>query len=304
MKKVLLTGTSGFIGRHAVSELLNKNYEIHGLFNKTKPIENKHVIYHNVDLFDYSQQQMLMREIEPTHLLHFAWYAVPGLYWNSLENFRWVQASLELLRLFRQYGGQRAVLAGTCAEYDWSFGYCSEAVTPIRPSTAYGTCKNSLQEMMAQFSKQTGLSSAWGRIFYLYGPFEDRSRLIPYVINSLLHNKNAKCTHGDQIRDFLYVQDVASAFCALLESEVTGPVNIASGKPVALKDVISTIADKLDRYDLIRLGDIPSQENDPPVLIADVKKLSEEVKWRPEYDLDTGLERTIEWWKNTHQVHN
>jgi nucleoside-diphosphate-sugar epimerase len=302
MKRVLLTGSSGFIGRYAVSELLEKDYEIHALYNKTKPVEKKHVIYHKVDLFDYSQQQMLMREIEPTHLLHFAWYAVPGLYWNSLENFRWVQTSLELLKLFCQYGGQRAVLAGTCAEYDWSFGYCSEGVTPTCPSTVYGTCKNSLREMMAQISKQTGLSSAWGRIFYLYGPFEDRSRLIPYVVNSLLQNKQAKCSHGHQIRDFLYVQDVASAFVALLESDVMGPVNIASGQPVTLKNVIYKIADKLDRYNLIQLGALPAQDNDPRVLIADIRKLSEEVRWQPKFDLDVGLEQTIAWWKNTPYV--
>jgi len=302
MKRVLLTGASGFIGRYAVSELLKNNYEVHALYHKTKPVEKEHVIYHQADLFDYSQQESLMSEIKPTHLLHFAWYAVPGLYWNSLENLRWVQASLELLKLFRQYEGQRAVLAGTCAEYDWSFGYCSEGVTPTRPSTLYGTCKNSLQEMVAQFSKQTGLSSAWGRIFYLYGPFEDRSRLIPYVINSLLQDQQAKFTHGRQIRDFLYVQDVASAFVALLESDVMGPVNIASGQPIALKNMIYKIADKLGRSDLVQLGALPAQDNDPCVLIADVRQLSEKVRWQPTFDLDMGLEQTITWWKNTSYV--
>ncbi|MFZ3059425.1 MAG: NAD(P)-dependent oxidoreductase [Candidatus Methanoperedens sp.] len=298
MKRVLLTGASGFIGRFAVSELLKNNYEVHALYHKSKPVEKKHVIYHKADLFDFSQQESLIREIKPTHLLHLAWYAVPGLYWNSLENFRWVQASLELLKLFRQYDGQRAVLAGTCAEYDWSFGYCSESVTPTNPSTLYGTCKNSLQEMIAQFSKQTGLSSAWGRIFYLYGPFEDRSRLIPYVVNSLLQDEQANCTHGHQIRDFLYVQDVASAFVALLNSRVEGPINIASGQPVSLQQVVYSIADKLERRDMVRLGSIPVFDNEPPLIVADIRRLTNEVGWKQKFNLDSGLKQTIQWWKD------
>lgn len=297
MKRVILTGASGFIGRHAVSELLKNNYEVHALYHKTKPIEEKHVICHQVNLFDYSQQESLISELKPSHLLHFAWYAVPGEYWNSLDNFRWVQASLGLIELFHQYGGQRAVLAGTCAEYDWSFGYCSEGITPTRPSTLYGTCKNSLQEMMAQFSKRTGLSSAWGRNFYLYGPFENPSRLIPYAINSLLLNKQANFTHGHQIRDFLYVQDVASAFVALLNSEVQGPVNIASGQPVALQQIIYNIADKLDKRSLVNLGVMRAPKDEAPFLLADIRRLSQEVGWTPIYSLDEGLKLTIEWWR-------
>jgi nucleoside-diphosphate-sugar epimerase len=302
MKRVLLTGASGFIGQHAVPELLKNNYEVHALYHKTKPVEKKHVIYHKIDLFDYSQQESLVSEIMPTHLLHLAWYAVPGLYWNSLENFRWVQASLELLKLFGQYDGQRAVLAGTCAEYDWSFGYCSEGVTPTLPSTLYGTCKNSLQEMTSQFSKQTGLSSAWGRIFYLYGPFEDRTRLIPYVINSLLLNQQANCTHGHQIRDFLYVHDVASAFVALLDSKVQGPVNIASCQPVTLQHIIHSIADVLGKSELVKLGAVQAPEDEPPLLLADVRRLSREVGWMPKYSLDEGLKATIEWWRNQKSI--
>lgn len=297
-RRVLVTGAGGFIGRHCLSILISKGFEVHAadVFVPQKtPLE---LHWHQVDLLDTKQCSELLSTICPTHLLHFAWYAKPGEYWNSLENIRWVEGSLQLLRVFYMNGGKRVVMAGTCAEYDWRYGYCSEYVTPLVPSTLYGTCKNALQHLLKEFSRMTGLSSAWGRVFFLYGPHENHNRLVSSVILNLLENKTAPCSHGNQIRDFLHVEDVALAFVALLESDVMGPVNIASGQPVDLKSVICKIADKLGRRDLIQLGALPAPDNDPRVLIADVGQLSEKVRWQPKFDLDMGLEQTITWWKN------
>ncbi|MDI6889635.1 MAG: NAD(P)-dependent oxidoreductase [Thermodesulfovibrionales bacterium] len=300
MKKILLTGASGFIGQHAIPFLLKKGYEVHAVDISKKPshiIRNRKLFWHECDLLNYKQQKILFKEIKPTHLLHFAWYAVPGKYWISFENIKWVQASLELVINFHELGGKRAVFAGTCAEYDWNYGYCSEGITPTRPRTLYGNCKNSLQEILSQFSKQTGISIVWGRIFFLYGPYEAKNRLVPFIITSLLQDHPAQCTHGDQIRDFLHVEDVASAFVSLLQSNVEGPVNIASGQPVALKTIIYTIADLLGKRHLVQLGVLPAPENEPHFLIADVRKLNQQVGWKPKITLEAGLKSTIEWWK-------
>lgn len=306
MKKVLLTGASGFIGRHAIPFLINGGYEVHAVCYPEKPDfnEDKNLFWHQSNLLNSEEQKQLMIEIRPTHLLHFAWYAVPGKYWTSLENLRWVQSSLDLLMNFVENGGKRAVLAGTCAEYDWNYGYCSEDKTLLKPSTLYGVCKNSLQEILSQFSKQTGISSAWGRIFFLYGPYEAKTRLIPYVITSLLQDQPARCSDGNQIRDFLYVEDVASAFVSLMESNVEGPVNIASGQPVALKTIIYTIADLLGERHLVELGALPAPDNEPPFLVADVRKINQEVGWSPKITLEVGLKNTIEWWKENLERNN
>jgi nucleoside-diphosphate-sugar epimerase len=96
----------------------------------------------------------------------------------------------------------------------------------------------------------------------------------------------------------LYVEDVASAFVALLESDAKGPVNIASGVPVLVKEIIGQIGEKMGRPDLIRLGTLDSKE-DPPYLVASAKRLREEVGWSPQYDLDSGLDRTIDWWRKS-----
>lgn len=298
MKKVLLTGATGFIGRQCLPLLLAHNYEVHATSSQSSPDGADEVYWHQVDLLDTQEIARLVASVKPTHLLHFAWYVVPGEYWTASENLRWVQASLDLLQDFERNGGQRVVMAGTCAEYDWKYGYCSESVTPLVPATLYGSCKHGLQNMLDSFARITGLSAAWGRIFFLYGPYEHPKRLVASVISSLLQSTPTRCSHGNQIRDFLAVQDVASAFVTLLESHVVGPVNIASGQPIALRDVIYKIAEKLDCQDLVQMGAIPVAANDPPLLVADISRLTDEVGWRPAYSLDWGLEQTIRWWKH------
>jgi nucleoside-diphosphate-sugar epimerase len=255
------------------------------------------VIWHQLDLNDVNQMSERIADIQPTHLLHFAWYTIPGRYCTSLENLSWVRMSLALLEKFASNGGRRMVIAGTCAEYDWKYGYCSEHVTPLMPETLYGTCKHSLQIMTSVFSEQVGLSQAWGRIFFLYGPREHPNRLISSVIRALLLDQPARCTHGNQIRDYLYVEDVGDAFVTLLESGVEGPVNIASGHPIALREIIHKIAKKLDREDLVQLGALTTPPNEVPLLIANVDRIFNEVGWKPKWDLDHGLDETINWWK-------
>jgi nucleoside-diphosphate-sugar epimerase len=298
MKKVLLTGASGFVGRHCLPLLIASGYEVHAVSSKERPENLRDAHWHQTDLLSSEQVSELIARVEPTYLLHFAWHAVPGEYWTSVENFRWVQASLHLLQTFAQRGGERLVMAGTCAEYDWKYGYCSEQVTPLNPSTLYGSCKHALHLMLDAFAQQTGLSTAWGRIFFLYGPYEHPKRLVASVTRSLLQGEPALCSHGNQIRDFLHVKDVAGAFVALLNSDSRGAVNIASGRPVALKDIIYKIAQHLHRPDLIQLDAIPAPPDEPPLLVADVARLRDETGWQPEFDLDSGIEQTINWWKS------
>lgn len=302
MKRVLLTGATGFIGRHCVPALRASGYEIHAVSSRAQPEqeigEEVHVHWHRADLLDPVQVPEVIAATRPTHLLHLAWYAVPGRYGTSPENLRWVQASLGLLQAFAAHGGQRVVMAGTCAEYDWRYGFCSEPVTPLRPGNLYGTCKHALHLLQDAFAAQTGISAAWGRVFFLYGPHEHPDKFVASVIGSLLKNEPAPCSQGDQIRDFLYVCDVADAFVALLEADITGPVNIGSGYPIAVKEIVHKIAGRIGRPELVRLGALPAAPDEPPLVVADVRRLREEAGWTPRYNLDDGLEQAICWWKD------
>ncbi len=277
--------------------LLARGYEVHAVSSKTLNQNELEIQWHQTDLLDLKQISDLVSRVQPTHLLHLAWYVAPGKWYSSIENYLWVQASLELLQQFQENGGQRVVMAGSGTEYDWNYGYCSEFLTPKAANTFYGNCKNALRLLLDAYSEATGLSSAWGRIFFVYGPYEHPARLVASVIGSILRGEPALCSHGNQIRDYLYIQDAADAFITLLESEVSGQVNIASGYPIALKDIIYRIAKKLNGKELVQLGAIPAAANDTRLVVADVNRLFDEVGWRPKYDLDQGLEQTIRWWQ-------
>ena len=213
------------------------------------------------------------------------------------ENEQWLDASTHLFRTFAEVGGQRAVGVGTCAEYDWSFEHYSEFSTPLRPATTYGRCKLQVGTFLSELENETGLGTAWGRLFFLYGPHEDERRLVASVITSLLQNEPALCSHGSQIRDFLHVEDAGSALVALLDSEVTGPVNIASGAGTRIRDAVCEIAKQLGQPNLIKLGSRPAPENEPASLVADVARLRDDVGWKPEFSLSSGFSETIKWWQ-------
>jgi nucleoside-diphosphate-sugar epimerase len=298
MNRILVTGGTGFIGRHCLPLLVSSGYEVHATVRNTPSEPQQDVKWHSVDLLDQEQVKQVVAKVRPTHLLHLAWYAIPGKYWTSLENLSWLQSSIDLLNAFVDTGGQRAVIAGTCAEYDWRYGYCSEELTPLVPRTLYGASKHSLQVVVSALTNQSGLSAAWGRLFFLFGPHEHPSRLMPSVIRALLDGKPAACSHGEQIRDFLYVKDAAAAFVALLDSAVIGSVNIASGQPRAIRDIVYTVGDILGRCELIQLGVIPTKPGEPPALLADVARLRGEVGWSPKYNLSDALSETVDWWKD------
>jgi len=307
-KRVLVTGAGGFIGRWSVPPLLSKGYEVHAVLSAASarkvPAELRGATVHVADLLKESDIDAVTERVGPTHLLHFAWITTPGVYWESADNFRWLAASQYLLRRLRAHGGVRAVMAGSCAEYDWSTaGVCEERSSPLADGAAtrlspYAASKIALQKSVREFAAKEHLSAAWGRIFFQYGPNEHPDRLVPSVIRQLLMNQEAQCTLGRQVRSFLHVADVGAAFASLLDSEIQGPVNIGSDENIAVADLIECIARQIGRPDLIRLGARIAPAEEPPLLVPDIHRLRDEVKWQPRFTLSQGVGDTIVWWRS------
>jgi nucleoside-diphosphate-sugar epimerase len=299
MKRVLITGASGCIGRHVVPQLVSRGWDVHAVsrLRTDGASASQGVTWHVANLLRDGEAEALVRAASATHLLHLAWYIAPGRWAAAPENFEWVQASLALLRAFKANGGTRVVTAGSCLEYDWRYGYCSETLTPCTPHTAYGACKHALQILSAALARDSAMSSAWARVFFVYGPHEHPDRLVASVVRSLLAGEPARCSHGRQVRDYLFVEDVADAIVRLLDSDVRGPMNIGSGQAIALRSIVEKIGEQTGRSELIQLGAIPQAATDTPLVVADTSRLAAELDWRPRWDLDRGIEKTIAWWR-------
>ena len=369
MRRVLVTGGAGFVGRHAVAALRARGFEVHALGRRAP--EGAHA-FHPADLLDADARRAAVREAGASHLLHLAWVTEPGRYWHSPDNLDWAAASLDLVRRFREAGGTRACVAGTCAEYDWTAiealseagdappsprprgegsadpvvggasrqavvrgrgrtsllragpltfasarrdddrvaatlspragrgdatavrcGHLSESA-PCRPATLYGTAKDGLRRVLVAYAGSAGLSLAWGRLFYLYGPGEAPGRLVGDAVQTLLAGRHFATSHGRQRRDFLHVADAGNAFAALLDSSVEGPVNLGSGAAVPVRVILEALGTLTGRLDLIAFGARALAPSEPASIEAHIRRLAQEVGFRPAYSLDEGLRATVE----------
>lgn len=295
VKCVLLTGASGFLGSHCLPILLEQGFEVHAVSRNKILTAQSGVFWHSLDLHDTSAVKALLTQIQPDALLHLAWYTEPGLYWQSLKNFDWVENSLRLLQIFHEVGGKRAVVSGTCAEYDLQHGFCQELLTPRNPNSVYGSTKHGLRILAEAFAQSTQMSLAWGHLFYLFGPGEHPARLVPSLFRAICEKEALLCTHGNQIRDFLYIKDAANALVSLLESDLVGPINICSGIPLILKDFIQTLVSMTDSKPKIEWGAIPVPKTDFPFVVGNHFRLTHELGWRPQFSLEKALAET---WQN------
>lgn len=299
-KRVLLTGATGFIGAHCIEPLRQRGYEIVATYNARPPQPQDGVRWVQANLLDATTLPGLLESAAATHLLHLAWYVEPGKMIASPDNLAWTTASIALLRQFHERGGTRCVIGGSCYEYDWRYGYCSEALTPRQPDTLYGAAKLGLAETLLAYGAAAGLSAAWGRMFFLYGPQENPRRLVPSVILSLLRGEPALSSHGLQIRDYMHVQDVADGMVALLDSQAKGAYNIASGRATTIVSMVRALGELTGRPDLLRIGALPARANDAPLVVGDPTAAKRDFGWESRIGLDDGLRATVDWWKAQH----
>jgi nucleoside-diphosphate-sugar epimerase len=285
VKRALLTGASGFIGAHAPAALLARGFEVHAV-GRGEPLLGVH--WHRADLHDSVD---LLARVQPTHVLHLAWFVDHGLFWNSLENLRWLATSVRMLGELR---GARAVFAGTCAEYDWSeSGRRHESSSRLAPATLYGVSKDALRRTGEAVTRDF----AWGRLFFPYGPGEPAQRLVPTVARGVLAGRPVPCSSGTQVRDYIHAADAAGAFVALLDSDVTGAVNIGSGEAVSVGELAMAVARAAGDTSLVRLGELPDRAAEPEEIVADVTRLRDEVGFAPTLTLTEGVADTVAWWR-------
>lgn len=291
-RRVLLTGATGLIGRQTIAPLRERGFTIAALGHGGKPVPGADETL-VADLLDASATSAAVRSAGATHLIHLAWHDNLADRWTSPRNIDWSAATLRLVRSFSEAGGQCAVLAGSCAEYDWrTAGRFSEG-DPLGPSTLYGRAKAATGSLLTAAAGAMGIALAWARIFFCYGPGEPPGRLVGDLIAGLSSGNGVQCTDGRQKRDFLHTADIGRALALLADRNANGPVNVASGQAVSVATVIDTVVRLMDKPGLVRLGAQARPPGDPPLIEADVTRLSREFGFRPAFGLESGLANVI-----------
>ncbi|GMO53740.1 MAG: NAD(P)-dependent oxidoreductase [Termitinemataceae bacterium] len=276
-KTVLLTGSKGLIGSEALKPLLDAGFKVFTLSSATTNLMN------TVDV------RKLFDKLKPQYLLHFAWITNAG-YLESDVNYELRDASFSMLKTFKENGGKKAVFAGTCFEYDFHDERIKET-DKLNPTTVYAKCKNELHLMCEEYAAANDLSFGWGRIFYVTGHNEHANRLLPTIINNLKNNQKVLITAGPLVRDYMYTKDIAAGFVRFLDSDVSGCVNICKGSGISIKDYALSVAKKTGNFQMLEFAD--NIENQPKSIVGDNSRMINEVKYKPQYSIESALEEII-----------
>ena len=302
--KVVVTGAGGFIGSNLTQVLLQTGNEVHAIVRPSSdPWRLAHLRSHSslyvagFDLKDTAGVRRYLDGIRPDLCVHLAWSPTPGRDLDGSANLGSLVASVSLLETLAAVRCRRVLMAGTCVEYDTDLGYLSET-SATKPRTFYAASKLALQVFTSRFARVGGLDYAWMRFFYLHGPYESRRRLVPSVILRLLRDEPAAVTGGQQVKDYLHVSDAVSAILAVATSELSGVVNIGSGQPVTVREIVERIGGILGRSHLLRIGALPYAEHDPMFVCANTGLLRNLTGWSPRFGLADGLADTVAWWRD------
>jgi nucleoside-diphosphate-sugar epimerase len=262
MRRVVLTGATGFVGRHLLAALRDRGAQVAAVVRTGSSLPDGVECIYTTDAFAESLAWWQEHLTGADALVHAAWVAEPGNYLEHDRNWDCLSGTLTIARAAALAGVARVVGIGTCLEYDLSGGIL-DTHTPLRPETPYAAAKAAAFLALSQLLPRAGVSFAWARLFYLFGDGEDPRRLVPYLHARLSAALPAELTEGRQVRDYLNVRQAAEMLARLVEGGPEGAVNVCSGEPVTVRDLATAIARSYGREDLLRFGAKTSTKADP-----------------------------------------
>ena len=304
-RRILVTGGSGFLGRHTVLPLLRRNADV--IVTGRRQCSGglgENIRFLELDLLRCADIDRPIQSAAADTLIHLAWETRHGYFWQAPENLDWIAASLRVVKAFAAAGGRRVVCAGTCVEYRAPpTGPCIPGITPIAPLQLYGVAKDAFHRALAAYASTCGMTYAWGRVFFLTGPGEAPARLVPSAIRTLAAGEPFASGSGDRVRDFMDVRDCGAAFAALALGDVEGAVNISSGRPTTIEELLRMVAGIMGRQDLVAFGKLPDRTDEPANLWGDTNTLHRVVGFAPSFSLRDSLKAAVACWEQAQPAH-
>ena len=293
--KILVTGASGFIGKHLINSLIKLNYEVYALSRNGVNIEG--VKSYNVDLVDKEKLNKIIKEIKPNIIFHLA--ATLDRDSNNRDKIIEInyQGTVNLLSSLDSVNYKLFVNTSTAELYTGNKPPFKEDMS-ISFNSPYSESKL-MAETYCNECYSNGKPIVTVRPFIVYGPLQDGRMFIPQIMEAHVNNKDFNMTKGEQTRDFIYVEDVCDAFIKLIGSKkVIGKIiNICSGKEVKMVDV-ALLSNKLWGGKIkINFGAVPYRDNELWSFSGDFSLAKDLLNWSPTTTLEEGLKKTIDWWK-------
>jgi nucleoside-diphosphate-sugar epimerase len=298
-QRVFVTGATGFVGSFLVRQLLADGRDVAILLRPASDTWRIIDVLDRINVVAGSMENVAgfapqLAEFAPEAVAHLAWRGVTNVHRNDAVQALNVTESVTLYTHARDSGCTRFVGMGSQAEYGPVSARLDEQV-PTRPTTVYGAAKLSAALLLDRLAVADGVAFAWLRLFSSYGPKDDPSWLIPYMARRLLAGERPALTAGEQIWDYIYVEDVAAAVLAALDVDATGFFNLGSGVGQPLRAIIEAVRDAIDPALPLGIGEVPYRSDQVMHLEADITALTTATGWVPRMPLNEGLANTIAW---------
>jgi UDP-glucose 4-epimerase len=290
-RSALVTGGAGFIGSRLCDLLQSRGWEVDSASRRAEGPQSARRHW-QVDLTDPIATRELAEATRPDDVFHLAshvWGA-PGLE-HVLPTFQSnLQTTVNLLSAFAEIGCGRFVVTGSLVEPD-------AGSTDRIPSAPYAASKWASSDYVRMFHALYGFPGTIARVFMVYGPAQqDRTKLVPYVVESLLRDEAPEITSGRRLVDWVYVDDVAYGLARMaLAPEVEGrTVDLGSGTLISTADLVEKACELVGTATRPVVGALPDRPLEP-TRVANVRETEALLGWAPKTGLEEGLARTIAW---------